>query len=144
MQNDLRVKPVLSDTLAVILPNMEQTWLLRACLLSGEPVRQAWAAWCDCVGDPIAYLKNEDNGIKGLLPLLFASLQQNQVSVDETFQTCLKTAYLRDELRNKKYRSICGNVLAAFRRENIQAIVLKGAALADTVYENPVLQHSHT
>ncbi len=143
MQNDLRVKPVLSDTLAVILPNMEQTWLLRACLLLGEPARQAWAAWCDCVGDPIAYLKNEDNGIKGLLPLLFVSLQQNQVSVDETFQTCLKTAYLRDELRNKKYRSICGNVLAVFRRENIQAIVLKGAALADTVYENPVLQHSH-
>jgi hypothetical protein len=31
-----------SDTLSVLLPTTEQTWLLRACLHSGDAGKSAW------------------------------------------------------------------------------------------------------
>ena len=143
MQNDLSVKPVLSDTLAVILPTVEQTWLLRACLLSGAPARQAWAAWQEQIGHPMIFLRNGAKGIKNLLPLLSVSLCENGVAIDSGIQTWLRTAYLRDELRNKSYSRICRTVLSALTKAGIATIVLKGTALAETVYPDPVLQHSH-
>src|SRR5262245_23025452 len=38
-------KPLLADTLAVLLPTPGQTLLLRACLLSGEAGRRAGETW---------------------------------------------------------------------------------------------------
>jgi hypothetical protein len=55
----------------------------------------------------------------------------------------LRSAYLREELRNKIFRRICRSVLVRLQDEGIPAIVLKGTALADTAYSNPVLRHSH-
>jgi hypothetical protein len=46
-----RRAPALADTLAVILPTREQTWLLRACLLSGDSGRAAWRTWTARAGD---------------------------------------------------------------------------------------------
>lgn len=139
---DLVRKPALYHTLSVLLPTPEQTLLLRACLWSGEAGRKAWKAWCERVGDPIELLRSGNGSLKGLLPLIFAALRGNDVVVEETLRTCLYTATLREELRINAYRRILNRVLSVYAEKRIPAIVVEGAALADTVYESPSLRHS--
>jgi hypothetical protein len=95
------------------------------------------------VDEPVSFIRGEQEGVRELLPLLFVALRDNGVAVDTAFQTCLRTAYLRNELRNRLYQEICRNVVSSLATAGIAAIVLKGAALADTVYGDPVLQHAH-
>jgi hypothetical protein len=140
-QNYGKNKPLLSDTLSLLLPTPGQTLLLRACLLSSEAGRQAGEAWLQQKQELGDILKEE--GIKGLFPLLFSAFQRNGVAVDTAFLTILRTASLREELRAKTYRRICREVLSTFATAGIPLIILKGAVLADTVYANPALRHSH-
>jgi hypothetical protein len=80
---------------------------------------------------------------KALLPLLFSALRVHGIAVDNAFLTILRTATVREEVRTNTYRSICRNVLSALAAQEIPAILLRGAALADTVYAAPALRHSH-
>jgi putative nucleotidyltransferase-like protein len=129
--------------LSVILPTPEETQLLRACLWSGEPGAGAWRNWSSKIADPAAFLRQEKEGIKGLLPLLFDTLQANGVLVEGEFRTYLRTAYLRDELRSRTYSRICQNVIDALASAGIPGVLLKGAVLAETCYKHPSLQHAH-
>ena len=126
-----------------MLPGPEETQLLRACLWSGESGAEAWRKWSSKIADPTAFLRQEKDGIKGLLPLLFDTLQANGVIVESEFRTYLRTAYLRDELRSRSYRRICRGVIDAFADARVPAVLLKGAALAETCYKSPGLQHAH-
>ncbi|TMA95578.1 MAG: nucleotidyltransferase family protein [Deltaproteobacteria bacterium] len=134
-------KPAPSDACS-ILPTLEQVLLLRACLQSGQSGREAWEAWQ-------SQRSNFHNGLEttealsGLRPLLLNALRRNAVAADKTFLTYLRVAHLREEARTNIYRRICGRLLSTLRAEGIQAILLKGAALADTVYPSPVLRHCH-
>jgi hypothetical protein len=128
---------------SAILPGPEETQLLRACLWSGELGAEAWQKWSNKIADPSAFLRQEKDGIKGLLPLLFDTLQTNGVVVESEFRTYLRTAYLRDELRSRTYSRICRNVIDALASAGIPAALLKGAALAETCYKRPSLQHAH-
>lgn len=129
--------------LSAMLPGPEETQLFRACLWVGEPGAEAWRKWSEKIADPTAFLRQETDGIKGLLPLLFDTLQTNGVIVEGEFRTYLRTAYLRDELRSRTYGRICGNVIEALASAGISAALLKGAALAETCYKRPSLQHAH-
>jgi hypothetical protein len=131
-----------TDAFRAVLPTEEQTQLLRVCLHSGEPARQAWRAWQEHVGD-IASAARENGEIKGLLPLIYHSLRRNEIETDKDVLSTLRTAYAHEQLRHTAYREIFQNVLSAFAREGIAAIVLKGAALADAVYDEPALRHCH-
>jgi Uncharacterised nucleotidyltransferase len=135
------MKSMLSDTLAVILPTSAQTSLLRACLCQGETGRKAGETWLKQRHE-LQHDHREDFS-KSLLPLLFGALRRNGVVVDEMFLTVLRTASVREELRAKTYRRICRDVFAAFSTAGIPAVVLKGAALADTVYADLALRHCH-
>jgi Uncharacterised nucleotidyltransferase len=46
-------------------------------------------------------------------------------------------------MRNQIFRRICSAVLLAFEKAGLPALVLKGTALAETVYASPVLCHCH-
>jgi hypothetical protein len=135
-------KLALSYALSVLLPTLEQTLLLRACLWLGERGRNAWKAWCERVGDPVELLRDGNVGLKGLMPLIFAALRGNGVMVEDMLRTCLHTATLREGLRINAYRRILNRVLSSYVEKRIPAIVVKGAALAETVYESPSLRHS--
>lgn len=137
------MRPALSHVLSVILPWPEQTWLLRACLYSGESGRRAWEVYHRLAGDLKKALLKNAQGIKTLAPLLLNALQRNEVVVEAALLTYLRTAYLREQLRSKTYRRILRDVLSALDTEGISHILCKGSALADTVYADPALRHCH-
>jgi hypothetical protein len=139
----LPAKPLLSDTLSLLLPTEEQTWLLRACLHSGQAERQAWQAWLQRVGDPKQLLARRQQRIEWLLPLLYTALQRNGAEVDRAFLPYLRTAYFHEELRGQACRQICQTALTALTEDGIPALVLDGALLADTVYGDWALRHVH-
>lgn len=136
-------KPALSHALSVILPQSEQTWLLRACLYSSKSGRRAWEVYQELAGDPKKALLKDTQGIKTLAPLLLSTLQRNEAVVEAALLTHFRTAYLREELRSKTYRRILRDVLSALNTEGISHILCKGSALADTVYADPALRHCH-
>ena len=131
------IRPALSEILSILMPSPEETQLLQACLWPGEPGRQAWTKWQRGVGDPVELLKNGNERLKSLLPLIYTGLRDNNIVVEESLQTCLRTGYMREELRINTYRRILSRVLSAYTEKQIPLIVLRGAALAETVYDSP-------
>jgi len=141
MNKTIFKQPPLSDALSVTLPAREDTLLLRACLQPGESGMHACRTWLKAHPEPTRAIKKES--IKALLPLLFNALRTHGIAVDNAFLTILRTAAVREEVRTNTYRSICRSVLATLATNQIPTILLRGAALADTVYAAPALRHSH-
>jgi hypothetical protein len=137
------VEHPLSDALSLILPSPEQTWFLRALLLSGEPARQAWDRYRTRMGDPRKAIKRDRGGIKTLAPLLDAALRRNGIVADDALLTSLRTASLREELRSRSYRRIVRSALSALAAGGVRHAVVGEAALAETVYDGPALRHCH-
>ncbi|MGH7829829.1 MAG: nucleotidyltransferase family protein [Candidatus Binatia bacterium] len=75
--------------------------------------------------------------------MLFHAVQRHGIELDNGQLTILRTAAFREQLRTETYRRICRSVFAALVDQRISAMVLKGAALAETVYSDPALRHSH-
>ena len=88
-------------------PTFEQALLLRACLWSGRPALRAWEDWQERVGNVLETIKQGSGGIKRLLPLLLGAVQRNALVVEPSLLTRLKTAYLREQLRNRIYWQVC-------------------------------------
>jgi len=137
------VKSGVSQVLSMVLPTEEQTWLLRACLYTGEFGRQAWTSWLDHILDPLEFLNQETQAIRSLMPFLFRALHRNHVELDKALLTFLRTAQVREEVRNQTYRGICKTVLSSFSKKEIPFMVLKDAALGETLYMDSSLRHCH-
>lgn len=136
------VRPVLLHALSAILPTAAQTRLLRATLHSGEAGREAWESWYEA-DNPILTLREDGRSIKKLLPLLHESRRRNSIDTDKELGSYLRAAHYREELRTSAYRDIARSVFGSFETAGIGFIALKGAALADAVYQAPALRHSH-
>ncbi|MGH8545840.1 MAG: nucleotidyltransferase domain-containing protein [Gammaproteobacteria bacterium] len=123
------------------MPTPEDTLLLRACLNSGKPGKQACEAWLK----QHAELQNglRSDAAKAFLPLFLLAVQNHGIETDTAVLTVLRTAALREELRTNTYNGICRDVFSTLLDNGIPTIVLAGAALADTVYSDPALRHSH-
>jgi hypothetical protein len=143
MNNRSFLRPSLLNALSVILPTREETLLLRACLHSDESARQAWEEWQRHVNDLGNGFLGDNGSVKKVRLLVFNALRRYGLEVDKESQTYLRSAYLREELRSKIFRRTCQDILLLLENEAIPAIVLKGTALAETVYDNPVLRHCH-
>jgi Uncharacterised nucleotidyltransferase len=143
MNNTSLSTPSLSLALSLVLPTPEQTLLLRTCLWSRDLARQAWEEWRIRYDGAETGFAGNNPSIRKLRPLLFNAFQQHDLQADSKTGTYLRSAYLKEELRNKIFRRICRAVLQLLQREDFAAIVLKGTALAETVYGNPVLRHCH-
>lgn len=137
------LRPALSEALSVVWPAWEETLLLRACLHSGDSARQAWKEWQSCTGKGANGFIVKAGTIKDLRPLVFNAVRCHGLELNKESQTFLRSAYLKEELRSKIFRRVCRDLLLLLEKEGVPTIVLKGTALAETVYENPVLRHSH-
>jgi len=135
-------KVVLSNALTLLLPSPEESLLLRVCLSRAELAREAWSLWrsgrnlCD-----ETVLGN--SSVRKLQTLLFSAVQSHSLEIEKEGLTHLRTAYLKEELRSNAFRRICREVLLSLENEGLPAIVLKGTALAETFYPNPVMRHCH-
>jgi hypothetical protein len=142
--NDLRFyNQLFSAGVAVILPTPEQTLILRACLQPESPARAAWREWQKRREEFGQSAISDIEGVKILAPLLFTSARSHGFEIDKETRTFLRAAYVREEMRNRIFRRICSAVLLAFEKAGLPALVLKGTALAETVYDSPVLRHCH-
>ncbi len=133
----------MADVLRVLLPDARDTLLLRACLLTGEEARLAWASWCEAVGDLRWAIESHPVVLKGLLPLLHLAAERNRFTAETLALTQIRAAYLHEELRSRTYREICGAALAALAAADIAVIVLREAAVAETAYPGPAARHCH-
>jgi hypothetical protein len=143
MSNLSLCKPALAEALSVILPTAGETLLLRACLYPTDSARRAWEEWQNCKNEFRDRFLGDNDSVKRLRPLVFNAQNLHGLEVDKESQTYLRSAYLQEDLRNKIVRRICRDILILLEKEGIPTIVLKGTALAETVYDNPVLRHCH-
>jgi hypothetical protein len=112
---------VLLRALRTLLPDASQTRVLRACLCDG-----------DAMGLPPEWIGGR------LAPLLNAATGPNLP--DRGVRAFLKAAAVHEELRAREYLRVCAIVFSALP---VPFLVLKGAALGESIYGNQALRHSH-
>ena len=139
----MRFARACTDALAAVLPTPEQTWLLRACLLEGEPGREAWRTWHALAGDAKAAMVEDRWSVKRLLPALYVALRRNETDVDAMLLSYLKLAYVREQMRATTYRRISGEIVHVLNAAQVPAALLRGGALVATVYDDPAVRHCH-
>lgn len=127
--------------LRALLPTAGETLLLRAALDTARSA-QAWAAWRTAY--PLQEtLASEQVGMKGLLPLLDYALENQGATVAPADLSLLRMARYREQLRSERYQEILRHALTSLHTGGIKVILLKGAALAKTLYPQPTLRHCH-
>src|SRR3990172_3101279 len=110
MSHGASLKPALSESLSLLLPTPEETLLLRVCLSPRESAREAWSQWRNRNNmSGKALLRN--SFVRKLRPLLFNAVQSHSLEIDKEGLTYLRTAYLKEELRDAAVRRICREVL---------------------------------
>lgn len=116
------------------LPTLEQHHLLRAALLrDSAQVRESFELWKSRVD-----IDHVDHGSFRLLPLLYRNLTRH--SIVDPLLPRLKGVYRQVWFRNQLVLDHGVRSLRLLHDANIQTMVLKGAALAGTVYAEPALR----
>jgi hypothetical protein len=113
------------------LPTAAQHHLLRAALVT-DP-RESFEAWKAAV-----HIDHVDHGSMRLLPLLYRNLKN--AGVGDPLLPRLKGVYRQVWFRNQLILEHGQRVLRTLADAGIPAIVLKGAALVQTVYAEPALR----
>lgn len=131
------------DTLAVLLPTASEADLVGACLLAGQPARDAWARWRAARASSDDVVRRDLAARRTWVPLLARALRRHGLDVPRGILPYLRAAALREELRGVRYRAIAAAALDALLRAGTTPIVVGGAALAGTVYEDWELRHCH-
>jgi hypothetical protein len=137
------VRSDLAWRVQAVLPTDHQGMLLRACLYPRDRARPAWVQWLNHKDMPESRFVGDDGALKSIRPLVAEAVRRHGLDLDEKNQTYLRSAFLREELRNNVFRRVCRELLSALNENGIPFVVLKGVALAETVYESPVLRHCH-
>lgn len=124
----------LQRSAGTFLPTLEQHYLLRASLLTDAArVRESFDVWKSRVD-----LDRIEHGSMRLLPLLYRNLKR--CGIEDAMMPRLKGVYRQVWFRNQLILEHGVRVLRALTAEGISAIVLKGAALVGTVYDEPALR----
>lgn len=113
------------------LPTPRQLPLLRACLWHGEEALAAWADWRGGESD----LAKTERGSLRLLPLLYLNLGSGLVGDPDA--GWLKDTYRESWTANQLNLKAGRRAIDALRATGTDVLVLKGAALIDSAYEDP-------
>jgi hypothetical protein len=113
--------------------------LLRACLLSGDEARSAFAAWSHAVGEPRPALAEAELKRAAFLPLLLRAVDRDDLPVDRATLSVLRASRAHEELRADAVRTAVRDVLTAGNAN----VMLTGGVVAATVYPEWPLRHCH-
>lgn len=111
-------------------PNAQQSLVLKAATADGAEALEAFHAWrqtIDLEGD-------FDRGTYRLLPLLYHNLSRLRVS--DSLMGRLKGIYRRTWYKNHRLFHDVGPAIAGLEKAGIKTLLLKGAPLVLTYYEN--------
>ena len=114
----------------------EQETLLRAALLPGAEALAAWRAWRREMASPPG-----DVASRRLLPLLYHNLRNLGLN-DPLLQYC-QNLYRQTWLRNQGALRDLAHVLELWQKQGIEALLLKGMALALGYYHDLGLRPMH-
>ena len=129
----------LANLLSSLMPDKKKTDFLKLCLndFSSNEYKKYF------LPDLLEQIKDNKNGFKRPLALLYFNLKKNEIEIDNNYGSYLKTAYVREELRSSTFKNILGSTLQVLLNESCEFILLDGAYLAESVYYNRNLRHCH-
>jgi hypothetical protein len=113
-----------------LFPSSQQELLLRAALLSGKPVLDAWQAW----RQQVDFEKGVDYNSLRLLPLLYHNLHKHKPE-DQLMQR-LKGIYRKAWSGNQLLIQKAVQVIDMLNNTGISHMVLNGVPLSLMVYKN--------
>jgi hypothetical protein len=125
-----------------LLPTVEQTLFLRACLLDGDLARGAWSRWLQELERTGSSRRRALAAVGALLPLLSWNLERNGIDVESGVGTVVRSAQLTEELRWRSYSAICRTAFELLHGAGFSFIALKGTALGQLTYPLPTLRHT--
>ena len=133
----------LMDALTVLHPGPRQTAYLRACLLPDTIPAQTWPGPFSEPEALLEFLRTDGRDMRGHLPLLYRNVTSQGLDLPRALEPDLRAAIVRGELRHNEVQRCFEDTLAALAEAHVDATVVKGAALARTVYPAPHLRHCH-
>jgi hypothetical protein len=133
----------LMDALAILHPTPQQTACLQACLLQGASLARVWPGPFAQPGALLDFLRANGREMRGHLPLLYRNLTSQGIELPRALEPYLRAAVVRAALRHQQSQACFQDALAALAEARVDATVVKGAALARTVYPEPFLRHCH-
>lgn len=114
-------------------PSPQQEWLLRACLLRGQPAIDAWEHWRrNTVFDDLDWHSQR------LVPLLYRNLADQ--GVRDPALNSYKGIYRRTWYLNQLNRRPVTALLKQLHALGVRPLLLKGAALIEHYYRDPGLR----
>jgi hypothetical protein len=131
------------DLLSVLEPTADETALLAACLHQDRRAQDGWARWRAGRTVRGAEFCRELAAARTLLPLLARSVARQELDVDRDVLAYLRATVLRERLRAARFRQVTAEVVPALAHDGIAAFVVRGAALAATVYDDESHRHCH-
>ncbi len=129
----------ISNLMAVLMPNENETSFLKLCLNEFSFLQYQKLYYTDL----FKRIKNERNGLKRLLPLFYFNLKRNGIEIENNYSAYLKTAYVREELRSSTFKNILKRTNQLLLNKKSEFILLNGASLAESIYENWNIRHCH-
>ncbi len=129
----------ISNLITALMPDKNKTDFLKLCLNEFSFQQYQELNYTDL----LKRIKNEKDGFKRLLPLLYFNLKKNGIEPGNNYNAYLKTAYVREELRSSTFRNILRRTIQLLLNEKCEFILLNGAALAEPIYENWNIRHCH-
>ncbi len=110
-------------------PEYEQELLLSACLLKGEAAIDAYLQWKSTVD-----LDSVDPGSYRLFPLLYVNLKSQ--GLEDPMMNIFKWVYTKTNENNEILLRNLSSLLDEFKERDIEVILLKGAGLILSSYQD--------
>lgn len=135
----------LRSGLSLMLPDDAQTTLLRAALVRGEAGTHALDAAASELTRPQLMPAPMRVALRTLSPLLEAAATDGAEAPRFTADSLrvLRMAAARERVRYETVRRLARGLLASLAERDVDAIVLRGVVLAETVYPEPHRRHTH-
>jgi hypothetical protein len=124
----------LADVLSLLAPNDEETSLLRACVNGDATALHDWAR--------VPTLEPAVRHSRQVLAAsLYRAVRRNEALSTSAFGSHLRAAVVVEEARWREYAHISSATLTSLLRAGITPAVIRGAALAETVYPDAASRH---
>ena len=137
------MKGTIATLSRVCLPRPLLRRAARVALLSPAAVADEWQAWQSDEIGPAESLRNPVHRLRRLAPLIDANLRASCVRLDDPLKSFLRMAAAHEKMRWEAIESVVGASLTALGQHRMEFLVLRGVALAATVYPQPFLRHCH-